>query len=165
MLLRPTSGSDLRRVLACTPGGPIGSVTADCYRAGLADRQYRPEWTWVAEEDGQILARAIWWGLGDSRHPMALDGIDVRESVPGRSGLAARLLAAGQEGFRAAGAPRPPQLDVNLPNGCRADLAVPRSPGWRRRASSLAGLTDELERIRYEWAPGAASPGPPGRLT
>jgi RimJ/RimL family protein N-acetyltransferase len=85
--------------------------------------------------------------------------------VPGRSGLAARLLAAGQEEFRAAGAPRPPQFDLNLPNGWRADPAVARSLGWRRRAASLAGLTDELERIRYEWTPGAAVQHPRARLT
>jgi GNAT superfamily N-acetyltransferase len=165
MLLRPTTGGDLRRVLGCAPAGPVGSVSADRYCAGLADRQYRPEWTWVAEEDGQVLARAIWWGLSDAEHPMALDGIDVRDSVSGRAGFAARLLAAGHEAFRVAGAPRPPQFDLNVPNDWRTDPAVARSLGWRRRAASLAGLTKELERLRYEWTAEAGVPVRSGRLT
>jgi RimJ/RimL family protein N-acetyltransferase len=164
MLLRPITGGDLRRVLAATPAGAIGSVSADCYRAGLADRQYRPEWTWVAEEDGEILARAIWWGFSDAEHPMALDGVDVRTSVLGRAGLAARLLAAGHQAFRTAGAPRPPEFDLDLPNGWRTDPAVIRSLGWRRRAASLAGLTEELERLRYTWSPEAGVPGRSTRL-
>ena len=104
MLLRPTTEGELDRVLAWTPAG---SVPADRYLAGLSARHYRPEWTWVADEGGQILACAIWWGLGDAGHPLALDGIDARESVPGRTALAARLMAAGHDAFRAGGAPRP----------------------------------------------------------
>jgi RimJ/RimL family protein N-acetyltransferase len=164
MLLRPISEGDVGRVLACMPAGPVGSVPAYRYRAGLASRQYRPEWTWVAEEGGQILARAMWWGLSDADYPLALDGVDVDESVAGRVALAARLLGAGHDAFRAAGAPRPPQFDLDLPNGWRTDPAIARSLGWRRRAASLAGLTDELERLRYEWTSQAGVPGRSRRL-
>jgi RimJ/RimL family protein N-acetyltransferase len=165
MLLRPTTDADLDRVLGCCSPGLAGSVAAGTYRAGLAYREYRPEWTWVAEEDGQILARAIWWGWSDAEHPMALDGIDVRGSVAGRAGFAARLLAAAHDAFRAAGTERLPEFDLSLPNDWRTDPAVVRSLGWRRRAASLAGLTDELERLRYAWTPAAGVPGRPGRLT
>ena len=164
MLLRPTTEDDLERVLACAPAGPPGSVPADRYRAGLAARHYRPEWTWVADEGGQVLARACWWGRSDADHPLALDGVDVHESVPRRVALAGRLLAAGHAAFRAAGMPRPPRFEIPLPNGWRADPAVARSLGWRRRAAALAGLTDELERLHYEWTPGAGVPGQSGRL-
>jgi hypothetical protein len=165
MLMRPTTGADLDRVLGCCSPGPAGSVAPDIYRAGLACREYRPEWTWVAEEDGQILARAIWWGWSDAGHPMALDGLDVRESVAGRAGFAARLLAAAHNAFRAAGTPRLPPFDLSLPNDWRTDPAVVRSLGWRRRAAALAGLTDELERRRYAWTAAAGLPAGPGRLT
>jgi hypothetical protein len=165
MLLRPATDSDVDHVLAISSADRVGSVGADSYRAGLAARRYRPEWTWVADDAGQILACAIWWGFSDADHPLALDGVDVHASVVGRSALAARLIAAGQAAFRASGAPQPPQFDLNVPHGWRTDPAVTRSLGWRRRAASLAGLTDELERLRYEWTPGAGVSGRPGRLT
>jgi GNAT superfamily N-acetyltransferase len=162
MLLRPTTEGELDRVLAWTPAG---SVPADHYLAGLAARHYRPEWTWVADEGGQILACAIWWGRSDADHPLALDSLDVRASVPGRTALAARLLAAGHDAFRAGGMPRPPRFGLNLPNDWRTDPAGARSLGWRRRAAAVAGLTDELERLRYEWTPGAGVPRLSRRLT
>jgi hypothetical protein len=161
MLLRPTTEGELDRVLAWTSAR---SVPPDRYLAGLSARHYRPEWTWVADEDGQILACAIWWGLSDADHPLALDGIDVRESVPGRTALAARLLAAGHDAFHACGTPRPPRFGLNLPNDWRTDPAGARSLGWRRRAAAVAGLTDELERLRYEWTPGAGVRRQSGRL-
>jgi hypothetical protein len=88
-LFRSTTGADLDRVLACTITEPISWIPADRYRAELADRQYRPEWTWIAEDSGQILARALWWGLPGSAHPLALDCVYVHDSVSDRIGLAA----------------------------------------------------------------------------
>jgi len=35
---------------------------------------------------------------------------------------------------------------------------------WRWEAAVAAGLTDELERLRFEWIPGAPVPQPTGRL-
>ena len=115
MLFRSTTGADLDRVLACTVTEPISWIPADRYRAELADRQYRPEWTWIAEDSGQILARALWWGLPGSAHPRALDCVYVHDSVSDRIGLAAALLAAGHDALRAQGAPKLPQYDLNLP--------------------------------------------------
>ena len=88
-MFRSTTGADLDRVLACTITEPISWIPADRYRAELADRQYRPEWTWIAEDSGQILARALWWGLPGSAHPLALDCVYVHDSVSDRIGLAA----------------------------------------------------------------------------
>lgn len=164
MLFRPTTTADLDRVLACIVTEPIGWVPADRYLAELADRQYRPEWTWIAEEGGQVLARAIWWALGRADHPSALDCVYVDDSVADRVGLAAALLAAGQDAFRRQGAPHPPQYDLNLPSGWRGDPAAARALAWRRKAAGRAGLTDELERLRYEWTPEAGVPAASGRL-
>jgi hypothetical protein len=164
VLLRAVAQDDRDDVLAWPPAGQIGSMPADQYRAGLAAGNYRPEWTWVADDSGQILARACWWGHSDADHPLALDSIDVHERVAGRAAFAAGLLSAGHRAFRAAGLDRPPSFHLFLPNEWRADPAVARSIGWRRRAAALAGLTDELERLRYEWTPAAGVPARPGRL-
>ena len=48
--------------------------------------------------------------------------------------------------------------------GWRSDPAVMAAFGWRRDAAARAGLSDELERIRFEWSPDAGLPRPSGRL-
>src|ERR1700690_2035573 len=165
MLFRSTTGADLDRVLACTVTEPISWIPADRYRAELASRQYRPEWTWIAEDSGQVLARALWWGLSDSEHPGALDCLYVHDSVPDRVGLAAALLAAGHDAFRAQGAAKLPQYDLNLPNGWRGAPAVSAPGAWRPGGAARDGLSSELKRFRYEWTPGTGLPPSSGRLT
>src|ERR1017187_15468 len=156
MLFRSTTGADLDRVLACTVTEPISWIPADRYCAELADRQYRPEWTWIAEDSGQILARALWWGLPSSAHPRALDCVYVHDSVSDRIGPPAARLAAGHDALRAQGAPKLPQYDLNLPNGWRGNPAGSAAVSCRRAAAARAGLSGELERLRYEWTPGVA---------
>ena len=63
--------------------GPVGAIPADRYRDELDRHQYRPEWTWIAEDEGRILARAIWWGFGDAAYPLVLDCVSA-DDVPHR---------------------------------------------------------------------------------
>jgi hypothetical protein len=77
MHFRSTTEADLDRVLAVTIDEPVGWIRADRYLEELAERMYRPEWTWIAEQDGRVLARALWWGRSDSTHPIALDCLHV----------------------------------------------------------------------------------------
>lgn len=164
MLIRPTTEADLDRILAWRVTEPVGVIPADRYRENLDRHQYRPEWTWIAEDGGRILARAIWWGFGDAAYPLALDCVSVDGSVPGRVALAARLIAAGQQALRKPGRSVPPSFEINLPTGWRSDPAVAGAFGWRQDAAARAGLTDELERIRFEWTPDAGLPRSGGRL-
>jgi RimJ/RimL family protein N-acetyltransferase len=165
MILRPTTGADLDRVLACQTTDPIGLVPADRYRAELASGQYRPEWTWIAEDRGHIMGRAIWWGFAAATEPLVLDCLHIDDSVADPAWLAGGLLTAGQRALRTEGAPHPPRYEIRLPSGWRDDPAVARAFGWRREAAAMAGLTDELERLRYQWTPAAGLPRLSGRLT
>jgi RimJ/RimL family protein N-acetyltransferase len=151
-------------VLACQTTEPIGLVPADRYRAELASGQYRLEWTWIAEDRGQIMGRAIWWGFAAATQPMALDCLYIHDSVADPAWLAGALLTAAQRGLRAEGAPHPPRYEIRLPRNWRADPAAARAFGWRREAAAMAGLTDELERLRFEWTPDAGAPPPSARL-
>ncbi len=56
-----------------------------------------------------------------------------------------------------------PSYEITLPPGWRSDPAA-AAFGWRRDAAARAGLTGELERIRFEWTPGAGLPRSSGRL-
>ncbi len=176
MLIRPTTEADLDRVLAWPVTEPAGVVPADRYRAELDRRQYRPEWTWIAEDGGRILARAIWWGFADAAYPLVLDCVSADSSlpagsplpgdgaVPGREALAARLIAAGQRALRRPGPSVAPGFEINLPTGWRDEPALAGAFAWRHNAAARAGLTDELERIRFEWTPEAGLPRSSGRL-
>jgi len=176
VLIRPTTDADLDRILAWPVTEPVGVVPADRYREELDCHQYRPEWTWIAEDEGRILARAIWWGFADATYPLVLDCVSAGSSLPaggsrsaggsvrGRAALAARLIGAGQQALRKPGSPVAPGFEINLPTGWRSDPAVASAFAWRQEAAARAGLTDELERIRFEWTPDAGLPRSSGRL-
>ena len=164
MLFRPTTEADLDRVVACTVEEPISWIPADRYLAELAEGMYRPQWTWIAEDGERVLARALWWGQSDSEHPIALDCLYVDASVPDRAAVAAELLTAGLREFGEQGARKLPLYNLTLPNGWRADPAVSAALAWRREAALAAGLTDEVERLRFEWTPDLGVPASGGRL-
>ncbi|MFB7662549.1 GNAT family N-acetyltransferase [Kitasatospora sp. NPDC056138] len=170
MIFRSTVESDLGRSLPLLVADPAcATMTADDYTRKLAGREYRPEWTWIAEEgpDGPPLALAVWWGAPEHSEPGALDGFFVHESVGSavdRIGLAADLLTAAHAGYAGAGVAEAPEYHVFLPGDWRDRPAVAAALTWRREAARLAGLSTALERLRYEWTPQDGLPEPSGRL-
>jgi GNAT superfamily N-acetyltransferase len=163
--IRPTTDADLDRVLACPVNEPAGLVPPGRYRDELDRRQYRPEWTWISEDAGRIVARATWWGFGPAAYPIVLDCVYAGSSLSaGRAAVAAEVITAGQRALRPPGGAVPPRFEIALPVGWRSDPAVVAAFGWRRDAAARAGLADELERIRFEWTPDAGLPRPSGRL-
>lgn len=164
MLLRSITEADLDRVLSCTGDEPVDWIDAALFRRRLADGQYWPGLTWIAEDGGQVLARAVWWLPPGGIYPQALDCLLVEGSVPDRAGLAASLLSAAQEAFRARGMRGLPAYHVFLPTGWRDRPDAAAALAWRREAARAAGLTGELERLRYEWTPGTGLPARSARL-
>ncbi|MDJ0380730.1 GNAT family protein [Streptomyces sp. G-G2] len=160
--MRTRSAADdpaaLERAVGYPAGGPaepVAALDAGQVRAELAEHRMRPEWTWYAEdEDGRILARALWWGRTDSERPLALDCLQVRPEVADPTALAAELLAAGHTAFG-----NRPLYNVSLPRAWRTDPALMAAVDWRREAARRVGLTSVVERLRYEWTPGDASTG------
>lgn len=152
--------ADLDRAVAFRAGGPVAALTAERIREELAAHRIRPEWIWCAEdEDGEPLARALWWGRADSERPVALDCLQVREGVADPAAVAAGLLEAGHAAFGEA-----PGYNVSLPRDWRTDPALAAAVAWRQEAAYAAGLTREIERLRYEWTPAAGTAAPTGRL-
>jgi hypothetical protein len=121
---------------------------------------YRPEWTWIAEHDGRVVGRALWWGPKASPHPVALDCLDVDPAVGDRAAVAAELIRAALAGF-----PEPVQYEIKVTGGWREDPATSAAVGWRRAAAAhAAGLTREGERLQFEWAPADGVPRTVGGL-
>ena len=158
MLFRPTVESDLDHLLRCTVDEPVSWARPDRLRSFLADGHYRHDRIWVAERDGEILARAVWWGFPDGG-PAALDCLYVHPSVADPVALAAELLSHAHQVFGDA-----PAYHVFVPTGWRDDPAVTAALAWRWEAGSRAGLTEEFERLRYAWTPADPPPEPPARL-
>ncbi|MEV0410458.1 GNAT family N-acetyltransferase [Streptomyces sp. NPDC050448] len=161
--------ADLDRAVAYPADGPVEALSAETIREELAGNRFRPEWIWFAEdENGEILARALWWGRADSERPIALDCLQVRACVADPAGVAAALLAAGHEAFG-----NLPLYNISLPGGWRTAPDLVDAVAWRQEAAYEAGLTREIERLRYEWIlpqlppgvpPAAGTAEPTGRL-
>jgi RimJ/RimL family protein N-acetyltransferase len=164
MRLRPITEADLDRVLACGTDEPVGWVEPGLLRRRLDDGQYHHGLTWIAEDDGQVLARAIWWLPPGGTYPRALDCLLVTDSVPDRAGLAADLLGAAHRAFGGRGMRGLPSYHIFLPTAWRERPEAVAALAWRQQAARRAGLTGELERLRFEWTPAAGLPARTGRL-
>ncbi len=156
---RATAPADLDRVTSWIVTEPVGWIPADRYLAELAEDMYRPEWTWIAEHDGQVVGRALWWGPKGNPHPVALDCLDVDPAVGDRVAVAAELIRAALARF-----PEPVQYTIEVTGGWRDDPATSAAVEWRRAAAHAAGLTREVERLQFEWAPADGVPPAAGRL-
>ncbi|NGO74637.1 GNAT family N-acetyltransferase [Streptomyces sp. YC504] len=165
MLFRSATDADTDRVAAVVVDEPVGWIPADRYLDELRQRMYRPEWTWLAEDEGRVVGRALWWGQSTAEHPVDLDCLWVDASVPDRAKVAAGLLAAGLESFTARGAADLPILTVKLTDGWRDDPAVSAAAEWRHDGALAAGLSHVVERLQLEWTPDAALPAAGTRLT
>ena len=165
MLFHAVAESDLDRVLSVPMTEPLWYVTADEYRRELAKRQYRPEWTWIAEDEGRVLARAVWWGQADSTHPLALDCLLTADAAADRAGVTSELLAAAHRAFLGTGATQVPDYNIlKLPGDWRSTPATAAAVNWRQDAAARAGLTVATERLQFEWTPEAGVPEPTARL-
>ena len=162
MTIRRTLDSDLPRVLACRVTEPISNASEETFRRNLATGSYRPEWTWIAEEENRIVARAVWWGLPEADQPLELDCLYVDPAVSDPIDLCGRLVAQSVREMQ-------PTVDgftyqLFLPVGWRSDEAVAAAVRWRLDAVVQAGLTEAVERLRYEWTPDCGIPCRSARL-
>ncbi|MFG3661622.1 GNAT family N-acetyltransferase [Streptomyces sp. NPDC047706] len=159
MIHRTLAESDLDRVLALLPAGQAGVwADADLFRERLAGGEYRPEWTWVAEEAGELHAVAVWWGNPGDERPGALDTLNAVSTA--RTEVAAGLLARAHAAFEGTA----PEFHILLPADWRERPDVVAALGWRQEAARRAGLTTAVERLRYEWTRDRGVPAPPRRL-
>lgn len=123
------------------------------YREYVSLGQYRPEWTWVALRDGEVVARAAWWAGPDDDKPITLDWFDFRA---GEDDAAVALLQ--KAGFGA-------EYCLLLPPHWREDPAVRAAGEARIDVAQRAGMRPVVERLRYSWTPANGVPARPGRLT
>lgn len=160
VLIRPATRAELEEPVGFAMNDPVGFVDADSLREEVAAGRLRPEWSWFAVDGSRIVARALWWGREDSERPLALDFLHVLADVPDRAALAAELMSRAHTEFHA----KPEYVLVVPTAGQDADPAVADAVSWRREAAQAAGLTEMIERLRFEWTPAAGVPAPSERL-
>jgi RimJ/RimL family protein N-acetyltransferase len=122
------------------------------YATIAAGGEYRPEWTWVALRDGQVVARAAFWAGPDDDRPLALDWFDFTDRA-----AAVELLRRVPPELRA-------EYELLLPPGWREDPDVAAAAQARIDAAAEAGYRPLVERYRYAWTPDDGLPERPGRL-
>jgi RimJ/RimL family protein N-acetyltransferase len=159
--IRPLTAGDLDRFLALE--GPSYGPPGRDFLATAAENHYRPEWTWVAERDGRVVARAAWWGAPDDEHPIALDWFDLA-GAPDRVVVAAALLRAAGEQVRTE-AGDSPEYHLFLPADWHDRPDVRRAVDERTDAAGQAGLRPFVERLRIEWVAASGVPATDDRLT
>jgi len=168
VIFRAVAADELARLAALIVADAASPMAVADYRARTRQGHYRPEWTWIAQQDtdGQVVAAGVWWGRPGKGAPESLDGLfaDGALSQDERAAVAGALIAAAHKAFAAAGGATPAYF-LTLPGDWRGRRDVVAALAWRWDAALRAGLTEELERLRYEWTRDAGLPTGTGRLT
>ncbi|RPI50445.1 MAG: GNAT family N-acetyltransferase, partial [Acidobacteria bacterium] len=164
MVVRSAVESDHDRILAFIARDPIGWVDADTYRRYQTSGSYGIDRIWLAEGDGRLLACAVWYGSPTTDHPLILDCLWVDSDIGAKAALGGAVLRAGHAAFQSSGAQHIPEYHLFLKPAWQNDSENRLEVEWRRVAARSAGLTNELERLRYEWTSDVGLAPPSTRL-
>ncbi|MEU7867402.1 GNAT family N-acetyltransferase [Dactylosporangium sp. NPDC049140] len=117
----------------------------------------RPEWIWIAEHDGTVVARAAWWSRPGASEPYLMDFFDFAD---GHAETAETLVRTAMEKVVPHGSVPPEYLRFIPPDWQRDPAAV------QQRMAVLERLGARLlvERLRLEWRPGTPVAPDDGRL-
>ena len=168
LVVRPIGPDELHRFTSFTDASPLGlKPPLAMYLDGL-HQWYRPEWSWVALRDGQVVARVAFSGPPDAKLPFAMGSLEIG-TRPDRveTGLALVRTAYAAMTGGGTGEGGRPEYRQFLPVDWHEHAAMRAAVNDRRRVARLAGLRFLVERLELRWPakPGAALPPRPGRLT
>ncbi len=164
-MFRSASTRDLELLLTAQQTEPVAIVDGDRFRRELEQHQYRLEWSWLHEADGKLLARALWWGPPDARHPVSLGCVWVDKDVADPVSLITQLIDAAHRTFQDAGLERLPDMNITVPRNWNDNPEAVAALAWRTDAVAAAGLTKRTERLSYAWTSGTGLPPRSSRVT
>jgi ribosomal protein S18 acetylase RimI-like enzyme len=159
--IRNAVESDLDTIHTLIADQSINTVTRERYDEYLGVGYYRHTWTWVVEQDGRIIALAVWWGMPQFDHPFSIDGLYYAgdgDPVP----VWAELIRHALDSIPAEA--EQPEYHIFVPNGWREKPEVVAALEPRLAAAAQAGLSALTERLRYEWLPAYGLPVRSNRL-
>lgn len=129
-----------------------------------ADGEYQPHWVWIAQRDGQVVARASFWAPKGFEHPFSLDYFDFESVETGVGLLKAAYEALVTPGYHVPMGHSRPEYNLFLPADWRERPEALAEAGDRIRAAELAGLVFDVERFNLRWEPDYGLPPRPTRL-
>jgi RimJ/RimL family protein N-acetyltransferase len=158
--IRQAVESDHGRVLRFLSHDPLNWVDAETYRRYLESGSYGVDRIWLAEEKGGDLAAcAVWYAPDRTNWSPVLDCFRVATHISDRAALGGAVLRAAHAAFNSAS-----EIHLFLKPDWRRDESIAAEVEWRRAAARRAGLTNLLERLRYEWTSETGVPPASGRL-
>lgn len=164
MRARRATTADVEALVGFPDDPGVVGLPREQVREDFEAGRTRPEWSWVLEQEGRLVGRALWWGRGDSV-PSALDALDVLPEVDDARSAAVGLLRGGHGDFAASGERVLPPHTVRLPGGWREDAEATRAARWRCEAMADVGVTSSLERRQYAWTPENGVPSSSTRVS
>jgi GNAT superfamily N-acetyltransferase len=156
--IRTAVEADLDAILTLLAEQSVNTANPARYADLLSTRQYRYDHTWVADDDGAVVAAAVWWTFPDGTAPMSLDGLFAAPGLADPVPVWTEMILAARD--------LAPEGDYHifLPAGWRDDPAISAALAPRRAAAEAAGLTSTLERLRFEWLASTPVPARSTRL-
>ncbi len=161
VLIRPATEPELRHLPDWAMSGPVTTVAFERLAGEVDARNYRPEWTWVAERDGRIVAHALWWGQSDASRPATLDLLAVDPELSAPETVGAALIRAGVDMF---GAGPALEFNVDVAPGWADDPGAVAAVRWREAAAHGGGLAHTTERVSFARSSTDPIPERPTRL-
>jgi ribosomal protein S18 acetylase RimI-like enzyme len=167
-VVRPIGPDELDLFTSFTDASPLGlKPPLAMYLDGLGG-WYRPERSWVALRDGQVVARVAFSGPPEARLPLAMGSLEIG-TRPDRVETGVALVRAAYTALSGGGTGDGgrPEYRQFLPAGWREHAGMRAAVADRRTVARLAGLRFLVERVQVRWTagPAAALAPRPGRLT
>jgi RimJ/RimL family protein N-acetyltransferase len=125
---------------------PVARIDSSRLRDEMATGNYRPEWTWIAEQGGEPIGRALWWGKATAERPATLDCLLVEDIADNPEDVGAALIRAGLESF---GSGPALEFNVDVDADWMSDPAAVRALRWRERAARAGGFRRTTERVSF----------------
>lgn len=132
-------------------------------RAYLADGHYRPEWMWVALDDGVAVARMAFWSFPDDDEPKCVDWFEIGERDD-RVAIGGELMRRAYAAVHKGPELRPSYL-LFAPAEWRGRDGARELITERIAAAEAAGLSVFVERHGLRWTPENGLPERPAHLT
>jgi ribosomal protein S18 acetylase RimI-like enzyme len=166
-VIRPIGPDEVDLFTSFADASPLGlKPPLAMYLDGL-HQWYRPEWSWVALRDGQVVARVAFSGPPEAALPLVMGSLEIG-TRPDRveTGLALLRTAYAAMTGGGTGEGGRPEYRQFLPVDWHQHAGMRAAVADRRTVARLAGLRFLVERIELRWPaePGMALLPRPGRL-
>lgn len=146
LLIRRSRPADVPLLVAWTSADPVAWVESGAFADELATGNYRTEWSWIAEQEGRPVGRALWWGRTGADTPATLDCLTVSPGVTVAEDVGTALVRAGLDSFSSRS---DLEFNVDVAVSWASDPAAVEAVRWRQKAAHRGGFARSTERISF----------------